>query len=108
MTSIILEIDFDFSISNIVITSCLGTPTVVRGAHFVEVQTKLGGRSGELLPHLLAHAGLVPMPGEEEAAVVGLDGDVAAPVDQHVVWRGLGDDHPVLYKFSSADCQLSL
>lgn len=43
------------------------------------------------------------MSGEEEAAVVGLDGNVAAPIDEHEVRGRLGDNHPLLCKLSSAN-----
>ena len=72
------------------------TPAIIGWTHLAEVQTELVGRPGELLPHLGRHAVLVPVPGEEEAAVVSLDGDISAPVDQHVVGGGMGDNDPLL------------
>merc|ERR1719450_1268492 len=73
------------------------TPTVIRRAHIIKVLTKCPGSSPQFLPDLAGHTSVVPVPGEEKATVVGLDRNVATPVDQHVVRRGVGHYDPLLY-----------
>ena len=73
-----------------------GTPTIIRLAHGVKVHPPVPGVLPQSVPHLLTHALLAPVPGEEQPPVVLLDGYLAAPQHQHIVRGGHRHNSPVL------------